>query len=93
MEGVLWVLDGRSQWAGKCKPCEPLSPMAVTKTDTETKVDSVTCDGPSCHFSVMSELGVCLKPAEMRPNSSYPRQCSYGLRCLPLAETVQEYSY
>ena len=26
------------------------------------KVISLTCDGPSCHFSMLSELGVNLNP-------------------------------
>eukprot|EP00795_Rhopilema_esculentum_P013870 gene13870-4818_t len=34
--------------------------------DTGAKVVSVTCDGPSCHFSMMSELGAKLDPNDLK---------------------------
>ena len=34
--------------------------------DTGVKVVSVTCDGLSCHFSILSELGARLEPQNLR---------------------------
>eukprot|EP00795_Rhopilema_esculentum_P007373 gene7373-13113_t len=41
--------------------------------DTGAKVVSVTCDGPSCHFSMMSELGAKLDPNDLKV--SFPHPC------------------
>ena len=36
-------------------------------SDTGALVVSLTCDGPSCHFSMLSELGANLDPSSMKP--------------------------
>ena len=36
-------------------------------SDTGAQVVSLTCDGPSCHFSMLSELGATLDPSNMKP--------------------------
>ena len=33
---------------------------------------SLTCDGPECHFSMMNELGACLKPDSRQTFFSHP---------------------
>jgi len=39
------------------------------------KVISLTCDGPSCHFSMLSELGVNLNPYNL---TSFPHPHNSG---------------
>ena len=41
-------------------------------SDIGVRVISVTCDGPSCHFKMMKELGASLKPTDMRPYFDNP---------------------
>ena len=36
------------------------------------KVISLTCDGPSCHFSMLSELGVNLNPYRLTTSFPHP---------------------
>ena len=37
---------------------------------------SLTCDGPSCHFSMVRELGASLDPETLRPNFPHPSDSS-----------------
>jgi len=40
--------------------------------DVGVNIVSLTCDGPSCHFSMMAELGVKLNPNELKAWFSHP---------------------
>jgi hypothetical protein len=40
--------------------------------DTGVTVLSLTCDGPSCHLTMLSELGACLKPDNLQPSFPHP---------------------
>ena len=33
---------------------------------------SLTCDGPSCHISMLTELGACMIPDRLRPSFQHP---------------------
>ena len=33
---------------------------------------SLTCDGPSCHISMLTELGACMIPDRLRPSFEHP---------------------
>ena len=47
--------------------CSNLIPVCLQRLwDTGVKVVSVTCDGLSCHFSMLSELGARLEPQNLR---------------------------
>ena len=41
-------------------------------SDIGVKVVSLTCDGPSCHFSMLSDLGASLSPTQMVPYFAHP---------------------
>ena len=41
-------------------------------SDAGIKVISLTCDGPSCHFSMLSALGASLHPSKMIPYFLHP---------------------
>ena len=41
--------------------------------DAGVKVISLTCDGPSCHFSMLSALGACLNPLKMETYFIHPQ--------------------
>ena len=41
-------------------------------SDVGIKVVSITCDGPSCHFNMLAELGASLKVTNMVPSFSHP---------------------
>ena len=41
-------------------------------TDTGVKIVSLTCDGPSCHFAMLRELGACLNPEALSTSFSHP---------------------
>ena len=41
-------------------------------SDTGVKIVSLTCDGPSCHFTMLSNLGASLKPQSFKPNFPHP---------------------
>ncbi len=41
--------------------------------DVGVKVISLTCDGPSCHLSMLSTLGATLKPFNMIPYFPHPQ--------------------
>ncbi len=41
--------------------------------DVGVKVISLTCDGPSCHLSMLSTLGATLKPSNMIPYFPHPQ--------------------
>ena len=40
--------------------------------DVGVKVVSLTCDGPSCHFSMMADLGASLAPPNITPHFPHP---------------------
>jgi len=40
--------------------------------DVGIHVTSLTCDGPSCHFSMMKELGASLDPFQLKPYFMHP---------------------
>ncbi len=40
--------------------------------DTGADVLSITCDGPSCHFSMMSDLGASLNPRNLKVYFNHP---------------------
>ena len=40
--------------------------------DVGVRVVSLTCDGPSCHLSMMKELGASLDPADLNPSFVHP---------------------
>lgn len=40
--------------------------------DVGVKVVSITCDGPSCHFVMLSKLGACLSPTNLITWFSHP---------------------
>ena len=40
--------------------------------DVGVNVISLTCDGPSCHFSMLSELGVNLNPFNLTTSFPHP---------------------
>ncbi|KAG1672898.1 DNA transposase THAP9 [Nymphon striatum] len=40
--------------------------------DAGVSVVSLTCDGPSCHFTMMNELGACLKPNNLKAFFPHP---------------------
>ena len=42
-------------------------------SDVGVKVISLTCDGPSCHFSMLSTLGASLHPSKMIPYFPHPQ--------------------
>ena len=42
-------------------------------SDAGIKVISLTCDGPSCHFSMMSHLGASLKIPNLKPYFPHPK--------------------
>jgi hypothetical protein len=48
-------------------------------TDTGIKVISLTCDGPACHFSMLSSLGACLDPSKMIPYFPHPQNKNENL--------------
>ncbi|KAK6175149.1 hypothetical protein SNE40_013671 [Patella caerulea] len=35
--------------------------------DVAEKIASLTCDGPACHFGMMSEFGASLDPSNFKP--------------------------
>eukprot|EP00795_Rhopilema_esculentum_P017075 gene17075-8593_t len=41
-------------------------------TDTGVKIVSLTCDGPSCHFAMLRELGACLNPESLSTSFPHP---------------------
>ena len=41
-------------------------------SDVGVSVVSLTCDGPSCHFSMLSELGASISPTRINPNFPHP---------------------
>ena len=41
-------------------------------SESEIKIISVTCDGLSCHFSMLSELGASLHPPELQTSFPHP---------------------
>lgn len=44
------------------------------------KVVSLTCDGPSCHFTMNNELGACMQPENLKSYFSHPcenERCVY----------------
>ena len=41
-------------------------------TDAGVRVVSLTCDGPSCHFTMLTELGACLKPENLQAYFPHP---------------------
>ena len=40
--------------------------------DVGVSVVSLTCDGPSCHFTMMNELGACLEPNNLKAYFPHP---------------------
>ena len=42
-------------------------------TDIGIKVISLTCDGPACHFSMLSSLGACLDPSKLISYFPHPQ--------------------
>ena len=40
--------------------------------DAGVDVVSLTCDGPSCHIKMLTELGACLKPVNLQPYFVHP---------------------
>ena len=47
--------------------------IAIKKLhDVGVEVISLTCDGPSCHFAMMSNLGASLIPTEKKPYFTHP---------------------
>ena len=40
--------------------------------DAGVSVVSLTCDGPSCHFTMMNELGACLDPNNLKAYFPHP---------------------
>ena len=40
--------------------------------DAGVIVVSLTCDGPACHFSMLTELGVCLRPPDLKAYFLHP---------------------
>ena len=42
-------------------------------SDAGVKVISLTCDGPSCHFNMLSTLGASLHPSKMIPYFPHPQ--------------------
>lgn len=74
---VFMVVAMNSSWKVPCAyffidgmtGCERanLIRICVSKLhDVGIVVASLTCDGPSCHFSMFSELGACLDPSMMK---------------------------
>ena len=58
-----FFVDGLSG-AGRAK----LVKVCIQKLrDAGVDVVSLTCDGPSCHFKMLTELGACLKPVNLQP--------------------------
>ena len=51
-------------------------------TDTGIKVVSLTCDGPSCHFKMLSELGAAINPPSLEPNFPNPGNCHEKIHVL-----------
>ena len=49
-------------------------------TDTGVTVASVTCDGPSCHFSMLRELGANLAPNDFRSYFPHPTKPGLSVR-------------
>ncbi|XP_034037223.1 calcium binding protein 39, like 1 isoform X1 [Thalassophryne amazonica] len=45
-------------------------------------VVSLTCDGPSCHFSMMRELGACMTPPDFNPSFSHPSKPGQSVHVL-----------
>ena len=41
-------------------------------SDVGVTVVSLTCDGPSCHFSMVKALGASMDPETLRPNFDHP---------------------
>ena len=70
-------LDGRER-ANVVKIC--LEKLA----DTGALVVSLTCDGPSCHFTMLSELGANLDPTNMIPY--FPNPCNANTRIFILLD-------
>ena len=46
------------------------------------KVISLTCDGPSCHFSMLSELGLNLNPYNLKTNFPHPHNSGANVYAL-----------
>ena len=42
-------------------------------SDVDVKVVSLTCDGPSCHFIMLTQLGASLKPIKMLTSFDHPQ--------------------
>eukprot|EP00794_Sanderia_malayensis_P001534 gene1534-1697_t len=51
-------------------------------SDVEVKVCSLTCDGPSCHFTMMSHLGAPLDPDNLVPSFCHPSHPSEKIHVL-----------
>ena len=63
-----FLLKGMSgvEWANLIRQC-------LMKThDVGVEVVSLTCDGPSCHFSMMADLGASLAPPNITPHFPHP---------------------
>ena len=63
-----FLIDGLSgrEWANLVREClHRLHNVGVTTM-------SLTCDGPSCHISMMTDLGASMNPSNLRPSFPHP---------------------